>query len=310
MTDIESILSRLHKVRRNARGWNACCPAHEDKSPSMLVWISAKGEPMFHCSTGCHWTAIKAAIGIDPRQRVKPPSHREPLPAPKPLDVRGIIKRWQENTQPQHWQQLADDLGVSAEAVMLLSAAWAGWHHCLGCKKPKQAWAFPMKDARRCECGIRLRFPECGHKQAVKGSRSGLFVPLVLSGEGPLMIVEGPTDAAAAIDLGFDVIGRPSCNDGDAMLVEFCRASQRDVVILANLDKPKERPDGSKLYPGQEGAMKLADQLVGVVKSVRIIYPLSGKDARQWKAAGATRQVVESVIRNSERWKKRNRRAA
>jgi hypothetical protein len=57
-----------------------------------------------------------------------------------------------------------------------------------------------------------------------------------------LLIVEDPTDAAAAIDLGFRVIGRPSCigcEDMIAALVRECGAST--TLIVADADEPDQR---------------------------------------------------------------------
>ena len=36
--DVTNILSRLERVReRSADQWSACCPAHDDKSPSLAL---------------------------------------------------------------------------------------------------------------------------------------------------------------------------------------------------------------------------------------------------------------------------------
>jgi len=59
--------------------------------------------------------------------------------------------------------------------------------------------------------GIRRRLPN-GRKISLTSSKTGLFIPADLSPEGLLLICEGPTDTAAALDLGFAAIGRPNCN--------------------------------------------------------------------------------------------------
>lgn len=77
----------------------------------------------------------------------------------------------------------------------------------------------------------------------------------------------------------------------------------KEIAILANYDDAKKRPDGGAFYPGQEGARKLADALAVMPRrSVRVIYPLKGKDARQWRADGATSASVRAVIRNTALW--------
>ncbi len=57
-------LERLKRVRKTPKGWTACCPAHEDTIPSLVVSESDSrpGEPVFHCFAGCQWTEIVEAL--------------------------------------------------------------------------------------------------------------------------------------------------------------------------------------------------------------------------------------------------------
>ena len=64
---IDIILSRLQKVKKShgrASQWMACCPAHEDKSPSLSIMQNAEGKIFVHCFAGCDGKAIMAAIGM------------------------------------------------------------------------------------------------------------------------------------------------------------------------------------------------------------------------------------------------------
>jgi len=62
---IEEFLERLKGVRENgADSWMACCPAHDDKNPSMSV--SAKGgKILVHCHAGCTAEAVVDALGLE-----------------------------------------------------------------------------------------------------------------------------------------------------------------------------------------------------------------------------------------------------
>jgi len=63
-TDV--ILGRLQKV--NAAGsdkWQACCPAHEDGSPSLSIKETAEGNILIKCWAGCSAQDICAAIGLE-----------------------------------------------------------------------------------------------------------------------------------------------------------------------------------------------------------------------------------------------------
>jgi phage/plasmid primase-like uncharacterized protein len=129
---------------------------------------------------------------------------------------------------------------------------------------------FPMRDERGHIIGIRRRLRN-GRKNSVKGSKNGLFIPAGIENAKQLVICEGPTDCAAALDLGYAAIGRPNCNSRIPMTVAYVRG--RPVVIVADHDTP-----------GVRGARKLAEALVRSGSTVRIILPpLVYKDLRQWK---------------------------
>lgn len=147
--------------------------------------------------------------------------------------------------------------------------------------------------------GIRVR-KRNGIKLSITGSRDGLFIPdpqeeldtldtldASLGGVPPLLICEGPTDTAAMLDLGFDVVGRPSCRGGKALLVDLVQSRQpEEVVIVADEDGP-----------GRKGAESLAAVLVVYAQAIRVIQPPEGiKDARAWKFVGASySDVLESI---------------
>jgi CHC2 zinc finger len=65
MSKIDMILGRLQKVRASGKDrFTACCPAHEDRSPSLMV--SEKADKIsIHCFAGCGAADILAAIGLD-----------------------------------------------------------------------------------------------------------------------------------------------------------------------------------------------------------------------------------------------------
>lgn len=60
----ESILSKLEKVRQIGDGkCMACCPAHDDKTPSLSVRDT--GENMLiHCFAGCCADDVLATVGL------------------------------------------------------------------------------------------------------------------------------------------------------------------------------------------------------------------------------------------------------
>lgn len=59
--DAAAIASRLTKAKRAGAGWMACCPAHEDSTPSLSINDGEKG-PVFKCHAGCSQDAVVNAI--------------------------------------------------------------------------------------------------------------------------------------------------------------------------------------------------------------------------------------------------------
>lgn len=63
---VENFLSRLQKVKATSKGsWVACCPAHQDKNPSMTVTEGNDGRVLVHCfSQQCSIEDIANAVGL------------------------------------------------------------------------------------------------------------------------------------------------------------------------------------------------------------------------------------------------------
>ena len=138
------------------------------------------------------------------------------------------------------------------------------------------AYTFPMRDENRKIIGVRRRFDD-GRKLSIKDSTNALFFPDGLSDSDKLIICEGPTDCAAALDMGFDAIGRPNCDSKIEMTAKFVQG--RMVTIVADND-----------LPGVTGAKKLARRLIECCPEVKIIAPPAGiKDLRQWKQQGLSK---------------------
>lgn len=184
-----------------------------------------------------------------------------------------MAARYQSQLTSEGLHALSQSLGASPQSLQRLGVGWDG-----------SAYTFGMSNDSCEVIGIRRRFVN-GGKASVKGSKTGLFIPLDLSGNGPLLLCEGATDTAAALDLGFDAIGRPNCNSIVQMTVKAAK-SRTEVVVVADNDPA-----------GKAGAQKLAGTLALHGPCVKIIAPPDKvKDLRQWLNAGLTAQVLQEVI--------------
>lgn len=66
--DIDRVRNALSERGCNPKGsrtkFEACCPAHADRNPSLSVRLSTDGKVLLHCHAGCTFPAIVEALGI------------------------------------------------------------------------------------------------------------------------------------------------------------------------------------------------------------------------------------------------------
>lgn len=59
------VLSRVEKPRQRQPGQHsACCPAHDDKGPSLSIRETPDGAVLLHCFAGCAVSDVVAALGL------------------------------------------------------------------------------------------------------------------------------------------------------------------------------------------------------------------------------------------------------
>ena len=61
----DNLIGRLEKVRRTGPGkWQALCPAHQDKSPSLSIRETDDQRVLLHCFAGCSVESILDAVEL------------------------------------------------------------------------------------------------------------------------------------------------------------------------------------------------------------------------------------------------------
>ncbi|MHB1326883.1 MAG: CHC2 zinc finger domain-containing protein [Gemmatimonadales bacterium] len=91
-------LSRLEKVKRTAEGeWVACCPAHEDRSPSLAVKEAQDGRILVHCFAGCSFESVCGAAGVEITD-LFPERQKHDALKPLPFNPRTLLKAIAFNT--------------------------------------------------------------------------------------------------------------------------------------------------------------------------------------------------------------------
>lgn len=166
------------------------------------------------------------------------------------------------------WIELSEHLGITLATLKLMRWGYSHRHAC---------WTIPMRNGSGEIIGIRTRTDE-GKKRAVRGSKSGLFFAPSKVQHECLIITEGPTDACAIMDAGFNgIVGRPSCNGGVELMVHLIRYVNPVAVLIV----PDRDP------PGLDGAKRLADAianngLLPINNIGLVIPPRIAKDCREW----------------------------
>ena len=203
--------------------------------------------------------------------RFTPPPPRVAVPT---INATKLHRDWLAATSPTQLAEFAMALGLSVAALVSANAVWAELF---------SAWAFPMCDGHGNTLGIRLRAND-GRKWAVRGSKQGIFIANVPT-QPTLFVCEGPTDTAAAVELGLFAVGRPNCCCGGSDIKVFARRHQCSrVVMISDNDKP-----------GLDGARKVGAE---IKLPFAVVVP-PAKDLREFVRLGGTRAMIENTLKGT-----------
>src|SRR5581483_2876234 len=61
---LDRVLDLLPDAKSYSHGYLACCPAHGDRSPSLMIWEDEDSHAGLKCFTGCTRKQIVEALGI------------------------------------------------------------------------------------------------------------------------------------------------------------------------------------------------------------------------------------------------------
>ena len=252
---IKRVLTLLEGVRPCGRGWEAYCPSHADRKPSLTIGLGQNGRVLLHCFAGCEVVDILGRLSLTWQDLYPPRS-----PTGKTAGFRmgtaskhaALDRGWgraaqtfQENLSDESLAELARSLSLPTDCLRTLGVGWNA-DDPLG-----RCWTFPEVDGRGMVIGINRRF-EDGSKRVMRGSRRGLYVPAGWAERtGPVFCPEGASDTAALISQNLPAVGRSSCTGGAELLAELFRGVDRDIVIVGDNDQKA----GGR-WPGRDGATR------------------------------------------------------
>lgn len=136
---VELVLARLDRVRHKGSGkWDACCPAHDDRNPSLSIAEGENGAVLLKCFAGCETADVVAAMGME----------LSDLFPPKDSHSRGTSIRQRNYTRPVGERPAREPVkeeqpceGPALERVRLdgvMAAPDEDWPHVVDCYLPRR----------------------------------------------------------------------------------------------------------------------------------------------------------------------------
>ncbi|QOJ25083.1 MAG: DNA primase [Gammaproteobacteria bacterium] len=87
------LLSQLTKVKPNGRGqYFACCPSHNDKSPSLAIRQTDDGKILLKCFSGCSAYEIVSAVGLSLTDLFPPREANHSAPIKNPFPASSVLR--------------------------------------------------------------------------------------------------------------------------------------------------------------------------------------------------------------------------
>jgi putative DNA primase/helicase len=206
----EQILTRLKNVHRNGRGAASCCPAHDDRSPSLSICEGADGRILLKCFAGCSPEAIVAALGLQMSDLFARPSLAGPPPAPTRVANKALSIAELALAKGFSEAFLRDSFGLqdNSEGVLIPYYGIGG-----SPARTRLRTAIVAKDGSRWLAGAEPIVPYGVHRPR--------------NDSGFLILVEGESDCWALWSAGFYAFGIPGATMAHVLKLEHVSGVQR-----------------------------------------------------------------------------------
>jgi hypothetical protein len=292
--NIEEIVSLLN-AKRSGEGWQAKCPAHPDREPSLSIKEGSDGRTLLHCHAGCSIDSVLSSLGLTHRDLFQDASHLNGVKRNTPSgngSGNGSEKphvalfEWETCVSAftqKHRDKLSEWRGYSPEFCSSLHSQQklVGVHE--GCL------AFPVHDRAGNVVGAHCR-PKDGKAwfYSPKGVRAAPLIIGELSAGDPVHVFESQWDAFAYMD-----------KSGEKSGVIITRGASNGRFVTDVV------PEGSTLYlwtqhdePGAKWEQDICARVKCAINRVKI--PIENHDLNDWTRAGATTDSLAAVIMNAE----------
>jgi len=262
------------KAKPTKRGWMVCCPAHEDRTPSLSIADGREGVLIYHCFAGCSSEAIRDAlksivgetsVPLQPREKRKVEQVEDPwlvvIPVPQEKAARGLddFYHFEHGAPSKVWTYR-----LSGELV----AGWVARYELPDGGKEVIPWSWVRND--------RLDREEL--KQKAMGDKRPLYNldRIEANPDQPVIWNEGEKAADAADKLFPNWIPTANQGGGNAIgLTDLSPLYGRAVILLCDHDGP-----------GYATGAQIADRLLGKCELYQLVWP-------NHRADGTTYSICE-----------------
>lgn len=231
------------------------CPAHEDRSPSLSIRLSAE-KVLLHCHAGCRTDDILAALELAPADLFN-----QPLPErdrTRPTDDTWIPCQDRGHRRVAQYVYRDENGATVQGATRCDRKCFAQWRPDLTAKSGRR-WRLNDEQGNRLVRTVPYRLPE---------------ILAAKIADRVVWIAEGEKDVHALVDHGLVA----TCNAGGAgkWTAEHAQFLEgMDVTIVADRDEP-----------GRRHAEHVVNTLIGLARSIYVVQAKAGKDAADHFAAG------------------------
>jgi 5S rRNA maturation endonuclease (ribonuclease M5) len=266
---VDELLGRLERVRKTKDGWQAQCPAHGDKTPSLSIGVGGEGQILVRCFAGCTPEAIVEVLGLRMADLFP-----EKGPAPP------LIRRASDLPPVAEWLRTARGLPAGEVNRMFAIETSRG---------PAVVFRYTDAEGRT----LYDKYRSLSAKRFWRrppGTASALYGLRRLASSAPerAIVVEGELDAHALWARGIEGVVSVPDGCGSRLTPELLAplGPFRHVVIATDADGP-----------GDELAARLANALNPErCLRLRLDYERGGKDANDCLRAGWTREQFEARL--------------
>lgn len=256
-----TLLPKLDRVRHVNGAYQACCPAHEDHTPSLSITPGKTQPVVLNCHAGCSTDSILDAIGLTWEDICLPRDEQE------------VDEEWTPAGPASHVYDYRDEAGSLLFQVLRVPepGGTKTFRQRVPDSTQKSGWRWSLGDTRR----VLYRLPEL-----IAG----------IDGGETIWIAEGEKDVENLRRHGVTA----TCNPQGAGPGKW-RDEYSDLFVDAHVRVVADRDK-----PGQAHARAIADSIAEVAAAVTIVEPAHGKDISDHLAAGRRLDEVLVTWTNAE----------